>query len=160
RVSAAVEGRVVSVLGDGKGAMVAEGERVRPDQVIVQLDDRVPRANRDKLAAAITELEEQQKQAGYAVELADIDVKRLEELNKVRLNGTTLPLASRVEMDRAGIARKDALSRQQAAAARLTASRAELKALDAQLDFYTLRASIAGQLGLVQAMPGQTLAPG
>ena len=36
---------------------------------------------------------------------------------------------------------------------------AELKALDAQLDFYKLRAPIAGQLGLLQVMPGQTIPP-
>jgi multidrug efflux pump subunit AcrA (membrane-fusion protein) len=35
-----------------------------------------------------------------------------------------------------------------------------LKALDAQLDFYTLRAPISGHLGLLQVSPGQTITPG
>src|SRR5438045_5542778 len=63
RVSAAVEGHVLTVLGDRKGSVVIEGQEVKPGQVIVQLDDRVPRANRERLKAGLTDLEEQQKQA-------------------------------------------------------------------------------------------------
>src|SRR5262245_32085570 len=59
RVSAPVEGHVLSVLGDGKGKTVAEGDRVAAGQVLVRLDDRVARANRDKLAAGLEELDEQ-----------------------------------------------------------------------------------------------------
>src|SRR5690349_20097613 len=58
RISAVVEGRVLSVLGDGKGSSVVEGEQVTPGQVIVQLDDSVPLANRDKLKATVNDLEE------------------------------------------------------------------------------------------------------
>src|SRR5205823_963489 len=51
-------------------------------------------------------------------------------------------------------------SRQKGAGAKHAAAVAELKALDEQLEFYTLRAPIAGRLSIVQAVPGQTLTPG
>jgi len=157
RVSTAVEGRV-TMIGGEDGAGVAEGDRVQPGQVLARLDDRVARANRNKFAATLAELDEQKKQADNAVELAELEVKRLEELSR----GSTArnPLVSRVELDKARIARKDALSKQQGVAAHQTSARAELKALDTQLDFYTLKAPIAGRLGLFQVQPGQTLAIG
>src|SRR5438067_354667 len=57
-------------------------------------------------------------------------------------------------------AQKDAESRQKSVAAKYAAATAELKALDAQLDFYTVRAPIAGRLGTFMAVPGQTLTVG
>lgn len=160
RVSAAVEGHVLSVLGDGKGTVVTEGQEVKPGQVIVQLDDRVLRANREKLKATLTDLEEQQKQAGYAVELALIDVHRLEELLGRSVPAGQLPPVSRIELDKARVVQKEAESRQKAATAKHAVAIADLKALDEQLEFYSLRAPIAGRLSLVQAVPGQTLSPG
>jgi RND family efflux transporter MFP subunit len=155
RVSAAVEGHVVSLLDGRNGS--AEGQRVQAGQVIARLDDRVPRANRGKLAAQIDELIEQKTQAGYAVDLAAVEVKRLEDL---RQGSSNVPLVSRVDMEKARIALQDARSKQRGVAAKEAVQRADLKALDAQLEFYTLRAPIAGTLGLLQAVPGQTLAPG
>jgi RND family efflux transporter MFP subunit len=160
RITAAVEGRVMSILGDGRGKAVTEGERVEAGQVIVQLDDRVARANRAKVEAGQKEMEEQKKQAEYAVELALIELQRLEELRKTSSAGGATQLVSRVEVDKARLALKDAESRQKAVAAREQAHQAELKALDEQLDLYTLRAPITGRLGLVQVVPGQTLAVG
>jgi RND family efflux transporter MFP subunit len=160
RVSAPVEGRVLSLLvGEGR-RRVAEGDVVKEGQVLVRLDDRVVRANRDKLAATLAELEEQKNQARYAVELADIEVKRLEGLGRNQPGGSSLPLVSRVELEKARVSRKDALSKQKGADAKLATTRAELKAAETQLDFYTLRAPISGRLGLVNAMTGQTLPAG
>jgi RND family efflux transporter MFP subunit len=156
RVSASVEGHVVSLL-EGKNGL-AEGQRVAAGQVIARLDDRVPRANRAKLAAQIDELIEQKSQTGYAVEAATVEVKRLDEFRQGSLGG--VPIVSRHEMDKARIALQDARSKQRAVAAKEAVLRAELKSLDAQLDFYTLRTPIAGTLGLLQAVAGQTLAPG
>jgi len=157
RISAAAEGHVVSILGDGKGAAVVEGQQVKVGQVIVRLDDRVPASNRDKLKATLDELDEQQIQAGFALELATIDVNRLKELGKTT---GTLPLVSKIELERAYVLEKDAKSKAKGVAARQAAARADLRALESQLEFFTLRAPIAGRLSLVNAVPGQTLTPG
>jgi RND family efflux transporter MFP subunit len=161
RVSAAVEGHVLWVLGNGKGPAVVEGQQVEKGQVIVQMDDRVLRANRDKLEATLHDLDQQQKQAEFAVELAQIDVNRLKELLPNAPGGSTaLPLVSRVELEKAQVLHKDAQSKLKAVAARQAATRADLKAVEQQLEFFTLSAPISGRLGIVSAVPGQTLTPG
>jgi RND family efflux transporter MFP subunit len=160
RISAAVEGHVLSVLGDGTGSAVVEGQQVKPEQIVVQLDDRVVRANRDKLRATLKDLDEQQKQAGFALELATIDVRRLEDLQQNKSSNASVPLVSRVELEKARITQKDAESKQKSATAKRDAAMADLKGLDRQLDFFALKSPIAGRLGIVQAVPGQTLTPG
>jgi multidrug efflux pump subunit AcrA (membrane-fusion protein) len=77
RVTALTEGRVVSVLGDGKKNRVAEGDSVQAGQVIVQLEDSVVKAKREKTAASMPELDEAMKQAQIAIKLAEVDVKRV-----------------------------------------------------------------------------------
>jgi membrane fusion protein (multidrug efflux system) len=156
RVSAAVEGHVVSVLGDGSAAPLAEGQRVQSGQVIARLDDRIAQANLGKMTAQLTEAEEATKQARYAIDLAQLEVKRLEDLRR----GASSALVARVEVEKAGITLKEAQSKQQAVAAREAVLRADLKGQKAQLDFYSLRAPINGTLGLVQVAHGQTLTPG
>ena len=158
RISTAVEGHVLSVLGDGKGSVVVEGQQVKAGDVIVRLDDRVLRANRAKLQATLSDFEEQQKQAGYALELATIDVNRLKDL--IRTSGGSLAPVSQVELDKAHVLQKDAQSKMRAMAAKQAGAQADLKALDEQMEFFTLRAPIAGRLSIVQAVPGQTLSPG
>ena len=91
------------------GKPISEGDRVRKGQVIARLDDRVIRANRDKIAAQLGELAELKQQAQYSVRLAGIDVKRLEEL---RRGSSSVPLASRIELEKAQIAIKEAESRE------------------------------------------------
>jgi RND family efflux transporter MFP subunit len=165
RVSAAIDGKVASVLMGADGKPVHEGQIVHAGDVIVQLDARVPQANRDKAEAGLKDLAEQKKQAEYAVELAEIEVKRLDELmnrSTSASNGVTsqLPLVSRVELDRAHLAVKTAESQQRSAVAKQEAAAKDLQALDAQLALYTLRAPIAGRLGLVQVGLGQSLTVG
>src|SRR5262249_46248044 len=58
------------------------------------------------------------------------------------------------------IALKTAESKQKEIVAKQKGLEDELKAIDDQLDLYVLRAPIAGRLGAVQAVPGQTLAIG
>lgn len=159
RVSAAVEGHVRSVFGNGTGEPVVEGQKVKKGDVIVQMDDRVPRANLTKLQATLRDLEEQYKQAEYAVELATIDVNRFKEL----LNGSSggrLPLVSRVELEKSQVLQKDARSKLKSVKAKKDAAVADQKAIEEQLEFFTLRAPIAGRLSIVHAVPGQTLSPG
>src|SRR5262249_24569598 len=52
RVSAPVEGRVVSLLGEAGGKPVVEGQRVEKGTVLVQLDASIVQANLAKAEAA------------------------------------------------------------------------------------------------------------
>ncbi len=122
RISAAVEGHVLSVLGDDKSQAIVEGQRVKAGQVVARLDDRVARANRAKFAAQLVEQEELKKQAGFATELAENEVKRLSQLRRGDAAGTA-PLVSRFELEKAEIALKETRSKQQGAAAHETALR-------------------------------------
>lgn len=160
RITAPVEGRVLWALADGKAKGVVEGEHVKTGQPVLQLDDRITRANRDRVAAAQKVLLQDQKQAEYAVRLAEIEVNRLQELGRNGSSGAQIPLVSRVELERAQVALEDAKSKQQGAGDKLKSGEADLKAMDEQLQFFTLRAPIAGRLGALQVVPGQTLAVG
>lgn len=157
-VSAAVGGLVLSVLPSEKGKIIVEGQHVEKGQILIQLDDRVMRANRDKLLVSDPELQEQIKQAGHSMELAQLEVDRLERLQ--RNSGTSVMLVTKIEIDKALLALKDAESKFKAIKAREDIARADIKAIDEQLNLYTLRAPISGQLGMVHASPGQTLAAG
>lgn len=157
-ISAALGGYVLSVLPSDKGKPIVEGQRVEKGQILIQLDDRVLRANREKLLVSDPELQEQIKQAEHAVELARIEVDRLNRLQ--RSSATDVLLVTPLEMDKARLALKDAESKHKGVKAKEDIAHAELKALDDQLALYTLRAPIAGHLGRVHANPGQTLASG
>jgi RND family efflux transporter MFP subunit len=160
RVSAVIEGRVVRLLGEGDKA-IAEGQVIEEGQIIAQLDDRIAKANRDKVAAGQEKLKELKNQAEVAVELARLDVTRLEKLLPVGTSDEPgKPLVARIELDRARLTLKDAESKQKGAVADLEAAKAELRALDEQLNLYTIRAPIRGRLGHVQVNIGQTLAVG
>jgi membrane fusion protein, multidrug efflux system len=157
KVTAQIEGRVLHVLGDGAQS-VAEGDLVAAGQVIAQLDDRIPRSNRDKLAANLVDADELIKQAQLARDLARIEVKRLKDLGAA--GSGSLPLVSRIELDKAVLLEQDADSKERSAQAKKTSLKAEIDGLSAQLDAYTLRSPIAGRLGLLQVVPGQTLSVG
>ncbi len=160
RVTALIEGRVVSVLGDGQGKPLAEGQRVEQGQVIAQLDDRVAQANLVKTEALLDEAAELTKQADLAEKLALLDVDRLEKLRPTNMPDTALPLVSRIELEKARAAVQDAQSKQKAAAAKQRALRAEAQALTVQADYLKLRAPITGTLGALQISVGQTLSAG
>jgi RND family efflux transporter MFP subunit len=153
QVSAVVGGLVQSVLGDGKDAALVEGQRIDAGQLVVQLDDRIARANRAKAEAAQQELIQQKKQADNAVAQAQREVQNLESL--IGRN-----LASPVALENARLALQNAESKVREASDRQKAGQAELRALDEQLELYKLRAPITGRLGRVHAQPGQTLATG
>jgi RND family efflux transporter MFP subunit len=162
RIAAAVEGHVLWLLRDPaakNGQVIMEGQRVEKGQILGKLDDRIIRANREKIEASLAESKEQKNQADYAVELATIDVNRLQSLLSA-MNGRDQPLISKIELEKARIALKTAESKQKEIVAKQKGLEDELKAIDDQLDLYVLRAPIAGRLGAVQAVPGQTLAIG
>jgi RND family efflux transporter MFP subunit len=152
QVSAVVGGLVQSILTDGKAPALAEGERVTAGHVIVQLDDRVARANRAKAEAGQQELVQQKKQADNAVVQAQRDLQNILKLRS--------DLQSPAALAQARLAIENAESKAREAADRQKAGQAALRELDEQLDFYKLRAPISGRLGRVHAQPGQTLAPG
>ncbi len=160
RVTAPVEGHVLSILQDEHGQPVAEGQKVKKGEVIVRLDDRVARAQRDKMVAALAELTESRKQADVAYQLAVLDVDRLTKLYPPGTSDADRPLISRVEIEQARLRQQDAESKQRAVGAKEKTLRAELNALEVQLGYYALRTPIAGTLGPVQVVPGQTLSVG
>lgn len=160
RITAPLEGRVLWVRGDKKDDLIAEGQTVKKGDVIVQLDDRVAKANLAKANAALGDLGEQQAQAEGLVKGAKIDVDRLEKLQKDSKNARDFPLTSQIELEKARIACKDAESKLKGAQAKLAGGKAELQAIETQIELYKLRAPIAGRLGLLQVVVGQTLSAG
>jgi RND family efflux transporter MFP subunit len=158
RVTAPVEGHVLWALGDGSGPAVVEGQEVEKGRVIVQLDDRIIRANRAKIQALLDEQQELRRQADIALQVATVDLNRLEALPGSERGA--IPLVSRVEREKVRLLLQDAEGKQKAALAKERALRADLEVLEVQLEFHKLRAPIAGRLGTVHAVPGQTLAIG
>jgi RND family efflux transporter MFP subunit len=157
RITAPVEGHVENILTDEEGKPLVEGQRVKKHSVVVQLDDRVARANNEKLSSMLAEGNEVRKQADLAHELALLELKRLENLNTPGSSGT-IPLVAKIEIEKAQLA--DAKSKQKASFFKEKTLKAELAAAAVQLDFYKLRAPIDGYLGAIQVVPGQTLMPG
>jgi RND family efflux transporter MFP subunit len=162
RISAAVEGRVVAVPGHGAAKGVCEGQEVKAGDVIVQLDDQVIQANRAKAEAALRDLDEQLKQAEIAEKLAKLTIDSKEALRKrmVQLGASQDLGASELELSQARLALEDAQSKQRGLVAKVACGKADLKMLEEQLRFYTLRAPISGRLGMVQVVPGQVLSVG
>jgi RND family efflux transporter MFP subunit len=162
RVSAAVEGKVVSVFGEVDGKPVVEGQRVEKGTVLAQLDTTITQANLAKAEAARDVLREEEHQAQLAQELATNEDKRLRKLKEeenARPGGSSL-LVSPVDIYKAGMALKDAESKLKGAQARLAAGAKDEDALRAQLKLLTLSAPIAGRVGRVQVVPGQSLSVG
>lgn len=155
RVTAPVEGHVLWALNDGSGTAVVEGQHVKKGQVIVQLDDRIVQANRTKTQGMLEDLQAQKRQADIAVQLAQLERDRLEKL--LPGGNGAIPLISRVELEKASLVYKDAEAKRNAVLAKEKSVRGDLDVLDVQLGYHKLRTPIAGRLGTVQAVPGQTL---
>lgn len=166
RITAPVEGRVLSVLRGPDGKTLVEGQHVEAGAVIAQLDDRILRSNRDRAVASQKGLREDLAQARTARELAALDVERLHSLERPGRrsagdgDATSPLLVSPVEIKKAQLTLEDAESKLRATQARLEAGVQEIDALNQQLKFYTLTASHKGRLGRVQVVPGQTLSVG
>ncbi|MBI3407478.1 MAG: efflux RND transporter periplasmic adaptor subunit [Planctomycetes bacterium] len=160
RITSLVEGRIVSILEDGKGKRLHEGQWVDHGQVVVQLDDRIAKANVEKAQALAEELDELKTQTDLTEQLALLELGRLEKLRPPDTSDGQLPLVSRIELDKARLALQDARSKQKGALAKQRAARAEAQGLQTQLEYFKLRAPISGILGSIQVVPGQTLAVG
>jgi RND family efflux transporter MFP subunit len=155
RVTAPVEGQVVSVLSNSQGQPIVEGQPIKKGDVVVRLDDRIAQANRDKAEAAHEELKQQVRQAEFAIQLAEIELRRLKQLS-----AADNPLISPIDVEKAQVALEDAKSKRKSVELRLISGERELKALDEQLKLYILTAPLDGRLGRLQVVPGQTLSPG
>src|SRR5262245_54381567 len=94
RVTAAVEGRLLSP------PVVSEGQEVTAGQVLARLDDRLVQANREKQLAVVREAEEQRTQADAAVALVEIEIRRLEELNRPGPGGAPVSPAYRIDLEK------------------------------------------------------------
>jgi RND family efflux transporter MFP subunit len=152
RISAPIEGVVMSVLRAADGKQIKEGQEVQPGDVIAQLDDRAARADRDRAEASLQAQTEEVPQAESAVRVATIEVNRLHQLSE--------NLVSPVEVKKADAAKEDAESKLRASKAKLVAGKKEVDALDAKLALYTLRATRRGRLGRILVVPGQALSLG
>jgi RND family efflux transporter MFP subunit len=131
RITAVIEGQLLSFPKTGDTSVGVEGREVKAGDIIARLDSRL--------------VEERRKQSDTAVRLAELEVNRLETLARTN-SSPSVPLVSQVERERARLALEDALSKR--------------KALEEELGFYTLRAPISGRLGLLQVVPGQTVPVG
>lgn len=159
RISSPFEGRLYSVLKGTGGQVVEEGQLVKAGDVIAQLDIRLLEASRDEAKATQEDLNEQKKQAELAVEQAGLEVKRLSDLEAMD-RGSPTPLVRPLEKEKARLSLQDAQSKLRGVMARQAAGQAKIKSLNDQIELSTLRAPIAGRLGLLQVVPGQSLAVG
>lgn len=162
RVTAPVEGRVLSVLQGAAGKPVVEGQPVRAGDVLVRLDDTVLRTQRDKAESARKVLAAEKEAAAFAVKQAALEVRRLQELQRQQgpATGQGLRLVSAVEVEKADLALEAARAQGRANDSKLEAAAEDVAALDRQLALYTLAAPRDGRLGRLQVVSGQTLAVG
>jgi RND family efflux transporter MFP subunit len=162
RVTASVEGRVASILGESASPPVVEGQRVNKGTPLVQLDTTIVAAALAKAEAYQNVLREEERQAQIAVDLAAGEVERLQKLKLEEEKNPpgTRTLVSPVDRRKADLALLDAQSKLKAANGRLAAGIKEQESLQAQLKLHTLITPIAGQIGRIQVVRGQTLSVG
>lgn len=159
RISAPFEGRLYSILKAPGGQALEEGQVVKAGDVIAQLDIRLLEASRAEAVATLEEMNEQKKQAEYAVQQAGLEVKRLDDLALLD-QGSNNKLVRPLEKEKARLAQQDAESKLRGVMARQAAGQAKVKSLNDQIELSSLRSPIAGRLGLLQVVPGQSLAVG
>ncbi len=142
-----------NVVGTVVRVAVAEGDRVRAGDVLVQIDAREPRAQVDRTRAGGDEVERAIEAATANAQLAEATYRRYAALHE---RGS----ASRQEYDEAKARHTGA----QAERNRLIARRAEVRAATAQavaaLDFSSVRAPIDGVVNARFVDPGVQAAPG
>jgi membrane fusion protein, multidrug efflux system len=162
RVTAPVEGRVVSVLTAAAGKPVVEGQLVQAGDVLVKLDDTILRATRDKSVAAKNVLEAEKEASDFAVKQADVEVRRLADLKRQQdtRGAGGLQLVAPIEIEKTNLALDAALAHARADVVRLQAADDEIASLDRQLKLYSLTAPRKGRLGRLQVVVGQTLSAG
>jgi multidrug efflux pump subunit AcrA (membrane-fusion protein) len=162
RVTAPVEGRVLSVLRDAAGKTLMEGQRVREGDVLARLDATVLLTTRDKAVSAKRVAQAEKETSEFAVKQAELELRRLNELKRQQENrpAGAVQLVPPIEVEKAEMALAAARARVRADEVKLVASDDEITSLDRQLKLYTLMAPRDGRLGRFQVVVGQTLAAG
>jgi RND family efflux transporter MFP subunit len=142
-----------NVVGTIAKVNVAEGDRVRKGDVLVQIEARDLRANADRAGAGRAEIERAIDAAAANAQLAEATFRRFDSL---RQRGS----ASAQEYDEA----RSRHTAAQAEVARLTARRSEVRAAVSQaqavLDYTSIRAPIDGVVTARFVDPGAQAAPG
>lgn len=142
-----------NVVGTVVRVAVAEGDRVRAGDVLVEIDARQPRAQAESARSGRDELERAIEGAAANAQLAETTYRRFEAL---RERGS----ASQQELDEARTRHTAA----RAELARLTASRQGARAAVTQaaaiLDYSSVRAPMAGVVTARFVDPGAQAAPG
>jgi RND family efflux transporter MFP subunit len=159
RVTAAIEGRVVSVLQGADGKAIAEGQRVQKGDVLVRLDDHIAQANYEKAIADQRSLKQQIDQADLAIRVADVDLRARQDLIKQSAGGP-ITLVPQIDLEKAEVALADAKSKRVGVELQYKAGEKALKALEEQLRLFTLTAPIGGRLSRPYVVLGQTLSVG
>src|SRR5579872_5719234 len=164
RISARVEGSVVSVLLRSTDKAVAEGDKVTEGTVLVQLNTTLIKNSLADAEHTQDSLVEEQKQAQLAVDLANRDYERLNKLAKDDQQHSSdpkyIPLVQPLQLESASTTFKDAQSKLKGANARVSAGESKVEALREQLRLHTLVSPINGRLGRIQVVPGQWLSVG
>lgn len=164
RVTAPVEGRVLSVLQGAAGKPVVEGQLVHAGDVLVQLDDTILRIQREKAAAARKVLHAEKEVLDIALKTAALEVKSLKELKRQQDSqgggGNGVQLVSPITLEKAQLALETAQAHVRADDRKMEAADEEVAALDRQLKLYTLTSPRKGRLGRLQVVVGQTLTIG
>jgi multidrug efflux pump subunit AcrA (membrane-fusion protein) len=158
RITAPIEGRVLTILGSAEKPLV-EGQPVQPGDVIAQLDARLVQADRDQAAAEQQALKEDLAQAESTRSRFNLEVQRLRPLEAAKAPGGG-PLVPQIDVQKAKLALDEAESQVRAARARLAAGAQKLEALDVKLKLCTLTPRHKGRLSRIQVVPGQTLSVG
>jgi RND family efflux transporter MFP subunit len=159
RVTAAVEGRVLSVLTGTNGKQLVEGQSVQKSDVLVQLDATTQLANRAKAEAAKKVMLAEKEATDLAVRQAALEFKAKDDLKR-RQEKEGSNLVSSVDWEKAQLALEAANARARADEQKLRGADDELKALDQLIGLYTLTAPRSGRLGRLQVVVGQTLSLG
>jgi RND family efflux transporter MFP subunit len=156
-ISAPVEGRVLATLRDKAGKQVGEGQHVEPGTVLVQLDPTLIDANLAKAAASLSVLIQKEEQARIQEKFAQLEVERTQE-TKGGPGG--LIGVSPIDRKKAVIGLEDAQSKVRGAQLEKDAGKRDVESLQAQRRLYDIVSPIAGRLGRILVVQGQTIAPG
>jgi RND family efflux transporter MFP subunit len=156
RVTAPVEGLVMSVLQGAAGKPVVEGQPVQAGDILVRLDDTVLRNQRDKAESAKKVLQAEKEGSLVAVKQAEVEIRSLQDLKRQGQTSGQM-LVTPIQLEKAALALDAARARVRADDRKLDAADDEISALDRQLKLYTLTAPRKGRLGRLQVVVGETL---